>query len=300
MTSAELSFATDSIKHDHKPSVVMRTLNIKKSTYYYKHIPDDLSVRKRQDKLLLPLIREASALSRKTYGVARITRALNSNEKVSFPVGHNRVRRLMRGNGIACETVKRFKPHSRSKVDNSGSNLINRNFKVDVLNTVWVTDITYIFVPGHGFTYLTTFIDLATRKPVGWHYSKDMTTESVIKALKNALINTGHPTGVIIHSDRGSQFTSHDFKKFLNKRELLQSFSAKGCPYDNAVIESFHSSLKKELVYRTYFHSYEHAKLCLLDYIENFYIRVRLHSALGYITPLEMEKRLLANNYAAA
>lgn len=206
----------------------------------------------------------------------------------------------MRENCIACETIKRFGPHSKDKVYALGANMLNRQFTVDRLNQVWVTDITYIYIPGHGFTYLTTFIDLASRKPVGWHYSKDMTTNSVLFALKNALKNTGYPKGVMIHSDRGSQFTSHDFRKFLNLMSLTQSLSGKGCPYDNAVIESFHASLKKELVYRAYFHSYEHAKLCLFDYIENFYIRIRMHSALGYLTPLEMEQRLSGKDYAAA
>lgn len=277
----------------------MRALNVKKSTYYYKSIPHDKSVRKKQEAALIPLIREVSSASRKTYGVVRITKALKQRN-ISFPVGLNRVRRLMRENNVLCETVKRFRPHGKAKVDDSGINLVNRNFNITKLNTVWVTDITYIHLPGKGFTYLTTFIDLASKKPVGWHYSKDMKTSSVLIALKNALRGKGFPTGVIIHSDRGSQYTSKEFRGFLTLMKLTQSLSQKGCPYDNAVIESFHASLKKELIYRTYFHSYEHAKLCLFDYIENFYIRTRLHSGLGYITPLEMEKRLSSNNHAAA
>lgn len=299
MTPAELSETAHSLSNKHKPSAIRRTLLLKKSTYYYKSVPEHLSVRKKQERILLPLARDAAEKSRHTYGVVRLTEAvIRSNP--GFAVGRNRIRRIMRTNNIHCQTIRRFKPHSKTKMDETGTNLVQRNFSVEKLNSVWVTDITYIYVPGKGFCYLTTFIDLASRKPVGWHFSKNMKTDSILAALKDALKNTGFPKEVIIHSDRGSQFTSNEFRSFLTLMGLKQSLSAKGCPYDNAVIESFHSSLKKELVYRTYFFSYEHAKLCLFDYIENFYIRHRLHSALGYITPLEMENRLLLKHRAAA
>ena len=299
MTPAELSETAHSLSNKHKPSVIRRTPLLKKSTYYYKSVPEHLSVRKKQERILLPLVMDAAEKSRHTYGVVRLTEAVVRSNP-GFAVGRNRIRRIMRTHNIHCQTIRRFKPHSRVKTDESGTNLVQRKFSAEKLNSVWVTDITYIHVPGKGFCYLTTFIDLASRKPVGWHFSKDMKTASVLTALKNALNNTGFPKEVIVHSDRGAQFTSNEFRSFLTLMELKQSLSAKGCPYDNAVIESFHSSLKKELVYRTYFLSYEHAKLCLFDYIENFYIRHRLHSALGYITPMEMENRLLLKHPAAA
>jgi len=299
MTPAEKSFLIDSLRSSCKPTKIYKTLDIKKSTYYYKKISSEFSVHKKQDSLILPLIRKIHSEARKTYGVKRITLSLK-DYSLPFAVGEKRVRRIMHINGIICETVRRFRPHSKDKVDESGENLLNRNFNVKTLDTVWVTDITYIYIPGYGFAYLTTVIDLASRRPIGWYLSKNLKTESVIKALKIALVRRRYPKGVMIHSDRGCQFTSKEFRKFLSDNELIQSLSHKGCPYDNAVIESFHSALKKELVYRTYFLSYEHARRCLFDYIENFYSRVRLHSALGYITPCEMERRLAAQTYAAA
>ena len=237
--------------------------------------------------------------SRQTYGVKRLTAALKS-QFLPFKVGANRVRKIMKLLDLRCESIKKYRPHCKTRVFELGENLLNRNFNFNELNKVWVTDITYIHVPGHGFCYLTTVIDLASKKPIGWNFSRNMTADCAISALKKALVSQQFPKNVIIHSDRGSQFTSKEFMDFTKLMNLRQSFSAKGCPYDNAVIESFHSSIKKELIYRYYFNSFEHAKLCIFDYIENFYIRHRLHSALGYITPQEMENRLILSSQAAA
>lgn len=200
---------------------------------------------------------------------------------------------------LYCETVKKYRPRSKS-VYSYGHNILNRNFNPTYINTAWVTGITYIYVPRQGFCYLTTVIDLASRKPVGWHFSKIMTAESALNALKTAMADQGFPKGIILHSDRGSQFTSQLYMDFAKLVGITQSFSQKGCPYDNAVIESFHSSLKKELVYRFAFLDFEHAKLCLFDYIENFYIRHRIHSALDYLTPQAMEDKLKSLAQAAA
>jgi transposase InsO family protein len=237
--------------------------------------------------------------SRQTYGAKRLTIALKSHF-LPFKVGVNRVRKIMKQLGLRCESVKKYRPKTKSKVYELGANLLNRQFKTSILNHAWVTDITYIYVPKEGFCYLTTVIDLASRKPIGWHFSKSMNTDAAINALKKALVNQNFPKNVIIHSDRGSQFTSYAFRNFTKLMNLRQSFSNKGCPYDNAVIESFHSLLKKEFVYRYSFSSFEHAKMCIFDYIENFYIRHRLHSSIGYITPQDMENKLRISSQAAA
>ena len=247
----------------------------------------------------MPLLSAIHKESRQTYGVKRLTAALKS-QFLPFKVGTNRVRKIMKLLDLRCESVKKYRPNSKTKVFELGENLLDRNFNFNELNKAWVTDITYIYVPGYGFCYLTTVIDLASKKPIGWHFSKNMTADSTVAALKKALVNQQFPKNVIIHSDRGSQFTSKEFMDFAKLMNIKQSFSAKGCPYDNAVIESFHSSLKKELIYRYRFDNFEHAKLCIFDYIENFYIRHRLHSALGYITPQERENRLSFFSQAAA
>ena len=247
----------------------------------------------------MPLLREIHEESRRTYGVKRMTITVNKMG-LTFAVGQNRVRKLMKKLGIYCESIRKYRPHNNEQVYPFGENILDRNFEVNELNKVWVTDITYVYVPGSGFAYLATAIDLASKKPVGWYFSKTMTSEIAIKSVKNALINQGFPKGVLVHSDRGSQYTSRAFMEFLELMDLRQSFSKKGCPYDNAVIESFHASLKKELIYRFTFNSFEHAKLCIFDYIENFYIRKRLHSGLGYMTPQQMEDRLKLISQAAA
>ncbi len=150
----------------------------------------------------------------------------------------------------------------------------------------------YLHTVANGWTYLASSMDLATNKIIGWNYSKIMDKTCVLSALNQAVTTQRPERGVILHSDRGSQYTSHEYREKLLSLGIRQSFSSKGYPYDNAPIESFHAILKKEMVYRTVLTSYEDANPQLFQYIEGRYNRNRIHSAIQYKTPQQMEDLL--------
>ncbi|HEC0895871.1 TPA: IS3 family transposase, partial [Pseudomonas aeruginosa] len=188
-----------------------------------------------------------------------------------------------------------YKPGKQAKVKSEGrKNLLNQDFTTTSINQKWVTDITYIHTLKDGWTYLSTIQDLHTKKVIGWKFGKQMTKELVIETLDNALLNQTPSENLIIHSDLGSQYTSEAYEAKLNELNIRHSFSRKGCPYDNAGIESFHASLKKEEVYPSKaYENFEAAYLALFQYIEGFYNRKRIHSSINYLTPNQMEELAL-------
>lgn len=137
-------------------------------------------------------------------------------------------------------------------------------------------------------------MDLYDRKIIGWAYGKNITADLATQAVKNACLNIPDSTGIVLHSDQGSQYTSENFEKYLQDHGMLHSFSRKGNPYDNSYIESFHSVLKKEEVYTTTYYTFEETKSALFEYIESFYNRKRRHSTLDYKTPQQVEDEALA------
>ncbi len=136
-------------------------------------------------------------------------------------------------------------------------------------------------------------MDLCSRKIIGYAYGTSMTAELAVEAIKNACLNVRGTRGIILHSDLGSQYTSQSFEKFLNSREIRHSFSQKGNPYDNACIESFHSVLKKEEIYLHTYQDSKEARRAIFEYIEGWYNRKRIHSAIGYMTPQQKENEEL-------
>lgn len=191
--------------------------------------------------------------------------------------------------GLRSIVIKKYKHHnSQSKVEER-ENILCRNFETTTINQKWCTDITYIHVLKEGWTYLASVIDLYSKKIVGYAYGTKMTTELAIEAVKNATLNVRDVRGIIVHSDLGSQYTSKEFQRFIAGKGMIQSFSRKGNPYDNACIESFHSILKKEEVYRNTYQDFNHAKRAIFEYIESWYNRKRIHSAIGYLTPEQRE-----------
>ncbi len=193
--------------------------------------------------------------------------------------------------GIRSIVVKKYRPQKTSKVYEKGENLLNRDFSTSRINEKWVADITYIHSLKDGWTYLaSSILDLHTQKIVGYSYSKNMDTSLVMQALDNAITSQKPDRGLIVHSDRGSQYTSKEYRKTIEKNNFKLSYSAKGNPYDNACIESFHALIKKECVYLNTFIDFNHAKLELFKYIEGFYNRNRIHSSIGYLTPEAYEQ----------
>ena len=226
--------------------------------------------------------------SRETYGYLRITKALRS---MGFVINKKRVARLMQQMGISGLQIKRFRPKTTLSEHNYpiAVNLLNRNFQLKEKNKVWVSDITYIEV-NNTWAYLCTVMDLGSREIVGWSLENHMRVELVLKATQSALKRRGleNVKELIFHSDRGSQYASNTFQKYLKDIGARPSMSGKGNCYDNAVSESFFATLKREEVNRKKYNNIKEARISLFAYIEIFYNRQRAHSSIGYKVPMEV------------
>jgi transposase InsO family protein len=225
--------------------------------------------------------------SKKRYGAPKIHEKL---KKKGIYISLKRTQRLMKQLGINSIIVKKYKPGPSKKTVEGGINILKRDFQATSINEKWVTDITYIHTIKDGWCYLASVMDLYSKKIVGHAMSKKIDTELALEAVKNA-IYLQRPTGpLILHSDLGCQYTSLAFKKYIDSTQIIShSFSAKGSPHDNACIESFHASLKKEEVYLVKYYDFQAAKLSMFEYIECWYNRKRIHSSIGYLTPQECE-----------
>ena len=232
--------------------------------------------------------------SKMRYGSPKITRILNQqlqNQGLKT-VSLKRVQRLMNELCIKSIVVKKFKPYSKNSGYTEGENVLNQDFSTTGINQKWVGDITYIYTIKHGWIYLASVEDLHTRKIVGFAMSKKIDTSLVLKALEKAYKSQKPGSGLIFHSDRGTQYTSRDFRDRLAGYKFIQSLSNKGNPYDNACIESFHSLKKKEYINHMKFKTFEEALLGCFDYIEGWYNRNRIHGSIGYLTPNEYEMKI--------
>ncbi len=262
-------------------------MKVSKNSYYHWYKNKDLVVLKTAKDHLMERIKVIFEESRHIYGSCRIQKML---EREGLTYSRSYIGLLMRIMGLRSVLRRKYvvttdSKHSFPIVNNE----LDRNFTSLNLGTKWVSDITYIRV-NDDWNYLTTIIDLADRKVVGWALSEDMTTENTvmkawITARKNRMINDGF----IFHSDRGVQYASNKMTNlFYFNRKITQSMSRKGNCWDNAVAESFFKTIKHEWLYRFKFTSYEQLFNSINDYI-NWYNTKRLHSTLGYKTPLEME-----------
>jgi len=262
---------------------------------YYAWMNRPESERAKDNRTLLTHIKAIHEMTKQTYGSPRMTIELNES---GISASENRVAKVMRQNAIASEAVKRFKIHTTdSNHDLPIAERIYETENADTLmapNQVWAGDITYVSTD-EGFLFLAIFMDIFTRKVVGFSSDDNMRAELIINALEMALgrqsINDGE---LIAHSDRGSQYASDAFKIKLASRQIVASMSRRGNCYDNAHCESFFHSLKTELVYRTNFKTRKEAKQAIFDWIETWYNRKRRHSAIDYMSPTEYEKMALA------
>jgi transposase InsO family protein len=271
--------------------VLCKVLGIGRSSYYYCAGERPEGRLAKENKILKQEVTRIYHEQDGVYGAPKIRQELLKLE-LPFKVSEKRVQRIMKRLGLHSVVIKKFRPTKTNAVYNEGKNLLNRDFSTTKMNEKWVSDITYVHTLDHGWCYLASIMDLSTVKIIGWSFSKTMDTSIVVAALDQAMKTQNPGKGLILHSDRGSQYTSHEYRSKLAKHGIRQSFSAKGCPYDNAPIESFHALLKKEFVYRTIFKSFEDAQARLFQYIEGRYNRSRIHSAIGYRTPQEMENHL--------
>lgn len=254
---------------------------------YYNWVKREPSARKKRRELLKKRIRHYYYLFKRRSGSPTITAALREE---GYAVSSKTVSRLMNKMGLKSITVRKYKATTNSKHSMPvHDNVLNRQFNVPAPNKAWVADITYI-ATGEGWLYLASVMDLFSRKIVGWSTGPRMTRELVIDALDRAYKRQKPGPGLIHHSDRGSQYACADYQKKLKGYKMIGSMSRKGNCYDNACIESFHSTLKKELVYQTKFKTRKQATNALYWYIEFDYNRLRLHSTLGYKTAHRYEQ----------
>lgn len=233
--------------------------------------------------------------NRRRYGSRRIKEALG---KTGVGIGRWKVRRLMREEGLEAINSKAFKPKTTdSKGVRAAANLLAGARPEECAPAkIIVGDITYIRLRGGRFCYLAVWQDKVTRRITGWSLAEEMTAEVVISALRKAIGKGLVKAGAIVHSDRGSQYASGAFRHLLQQNGLRQSMSGKGNCYDNAQAESFFSRFKAELIEDGVYADIEEARSEIFSYIEGYYNRIRLHSALGYKSPLEFEMELSSKN----
>lgn len=237
-------------------------------------------------RYLLIRVKEVYDQYHGVYGSRRIAKTLKLWGIACYP---NQIARIMKENGIKAKTKRKFRATTNSRHNLSvAQNLLAREFNVGQINRVWVGDITYIWTR-EGWLYLSTVIDLYSRRIVGWSVDKRITKELVINSLQQAFELRNPPEGLIFHSDRGSQYASDEFKNSLKIIGAKQSMSRKGNCWDNAVAESFFKTIKSELIYWHSFQTRQEAELRIFEYIEIFYNRNRLHSANNYLSPNDFE-----------
>jgi putative transposase len=264
---------------------------ISRSAFYRKR-KHPLSQRKQENLRLVEVMKEIHAGDKKSYGSPNMHQDLLS---LGYFCGHNRVARLMRENGITSIVTLRFRSLTKAgKRAPVADNLLNQCFEVAEPNRVWASDITYIPTQ-EGFLYLAVVLDLYSRRVVGWGMSGRLGAELVKDALRQALGKREVREGLMHHSDRDGLYSSSSYQGLLSDNAMVCSMSRKGNCYDNACVESFFGSLKNEMVAFERFKSREEAALRIYEWIEIYYNRVRRHSTLGYVSPIEYERK---NAYA--
>jgi putative transposase len=280
----------DGHKDEYPVGLMCQILNVSRSGYY-EWLERDTCTRKLAELKLARVIEDVHKGSYGTYGSPRIHRYLKAT---GVTCSRARVERTMRKYGIRAKTKRKFRATTNSKHSFSvASNVLNRSFKVEAENRAWVADITAIDTK-EGWVYLAAILDLFSRKIVGWAMDDNMTRDLTLRALDMACRKRKPAPGLIHHSDRGSQYASDDYQRALASQGIVCSMSRKGNCWDNAPMESFFHTLKTEHVYWESLLTRTQAIRSVSWWIESFYNRVRLHSAIDYKAPEAYERGLAA------
>lgn len=253
---------------------------------YYNWLNHKPSCRAQRNEQLTQEIQKAFEAEKSRAGAIRITERLKEN---GTSVGKNRVAKIMRANAWRARAAKKYKATTNSNHQLPvAPNLLQQNFEASRPNEKYVSDITYIWTE-EGWLYLAVVMDLYSRLVVGWAISERMTSQLVSDALMMALWRRKMPKGVVVHSDRGSQYCSYAYQQLFKKYGLICSMSKRGDCYDNAAMESWNHSFKVEAIHGERFVTRDQAKNHVFEYIEVYYNRYRLHSKLGYKSPVNFE-----------
>ena len=276
-------------------AVLCETLDVSRSGYY-AWVARPEAPRVAADAAIVAEIKVAYADGRCAYGSPRVVQVLRKNGRT---IGENRVARLMRGTGIVGRKKKRFKKTTDSNhPDPIAPNVLARNFTVELPNTAWVTDVTYVSTR-QGWVYLAVILDLFSRRVVGWAASANNDRALALQALDRAINERQPGVGLVHHSDRGSVYASCDYRDALDALGATKSMSRKGDCWDNSVAESFFATIKGEMIDHDDYQTRAEAIAAIADYIDGFYNVTRLHSAIGYLSPIEFELKFGIDNQAA-
>ena len=288
--------AIAALKAQHAVSRLCEVLGVTRQGFY-SWLVRGPSCRRVEDQHLKRLILDAFESSWRTYGAPRLHAELRCQ---GVWISKKRVARLMRELGIEGVSRRRSKKRTtvQAKAAKAAPDLLERRFVAAQPDQVWVADITYI--PTHeGWLFLAAVVDLCSRRVVGWSMRADLHTDLVVDAVSMAIARRKPPTGVVHHSDRGSQYTSLAFGTTLRDSGLVASMGSRGDAYDNALAESFMSTIKTELIHTQTWKTRDHARLAVFRYIETFYNPLRRHSALGMQSPDEYERMIKTHTKAA-
>jgi transposase InsO family protein len=258
---------------------------------YYAFVKRELSERVQAEAKLCTQVKEIFVEYKGCYGSPRIHRELQNR---GTRVCKRRVERALRGMGLqACGPRRRFRPPLRDVTLPPAPNVLDRNFQAECPNQRWVTDITYIWTQA-GWVYLAVILDLYSRAVVGWAIDTNLGTQLPLRALAAAIERCRPGEGLLHHSDRGSQYTSNEYRATLASLGITVSMSRSGNCWDNAVAESFFATIKRELIYRRSWTDVDEVRRAVFEYVDIFYNQRRMHSALGYQTPAAVEESFAA------
>lgn len=264
-----------------------QTLHVSRSGFYAWHGRPE-SPRAQQNRALLTHMQKLHQDTREAYGARKMWHLLKQK---GHACGRHRIARLRRLAGMVAQRRRRFVRTIQARPEKvSIPNQLNREFTVAKKNRVWAADITYVPTRA-GWLYLAVLLDLYSRRVVGWAMRERQTTTLVVEAWRMAWEQRHPAEGLLHHSDQGNQYTASLYRTILTRRGVVLSLSRKGNCYDNAVVESFFSSLKNELTHDRSFQDRTEARQAIFHYIEGFYNRTRLHQTLGYRSPEEFERQ---------
>lgn len=272
-------------QHQHRIERLCQVLAVSRSGYYaWRRRP--LSARARANAGLVERMTQLHRQMKERYGALKLWRALVA---AGVPCGRHRVARLRRQQGLLAKRIRRFRVmHEPHEFAPPAPNRLQQRFVAAAPNRIWAGDLTAIATRA-GWVYLAVILDLYSRRVIGWAMSRKPEQHVALTALQMALTHRRPQPGVIHHTDQGATYTSLAYQRQLTQTGLVASMSRKGNCYDNAVVESFFSTLKNELVHDQDFWTHEAAQSAIFEFIEVFYNRQRLHQTLGYVSPVQFE-----------